>query len=80
MSLLNSKRKYRVVTVVPNKTGVVVEDYETTLNDIVEEGNETAYALQEIIDEVMDIPEGCTLAFRPVRGALASKGILYRIK
>lgn len=77
---LNSKRKFRVITTVPTGNGIAVEDFEVTLNDLIEEGNETAYALQEMIDDVMDIPEGCSMYFRPNRDEIGSKAIIIRIK
>jgi len=75
-----SDREYRIVTITPMMTEVLFEDYTTTLGNIAKEGNETAYALQEIIDSVMDTAIGCSLYFQPNRDNKQSKGIITRIK
>lgn len=41
---------------------------------------EVFFALQEQIDEVMDIPLGCTMEFRPNRDDQFSKGLVTRVK
>lgn len=77
---MNSKRSFKIVTLTPIKDCVIVEDYEVSFRDIVNDTEyETYFALQEIIDEVMDIPLGCSMYFQPNRDNIFSKGIIHRL-
>jgi len=79
----NSKRKYEVTIVengIMNVKGIKIDAILTSDdNDPDDEGYEFEYALQEIIDEVLDLEQGDSLYFQPNRDGNDSKGIILRV-
>ncbi len=79
----NSKRKYEV-TIVENgimtvkgvKVGAILTNND---NDPDDEGYEFEYALQGIVDDVLDLEQGDSMYFQPNRDNGDSKGIILRV-
>lgn len=76
---LNSKRLFTIYTVDSKGNSELIVDVPLRII-MFDDTYEVFFALQEQIDEVMDIPEGCTLQFRPNRDDQFSKGLITRVK
>lgn len=76
----NSKRKYELAI---HESVDGITNVTHTLDEIMfpkeENAFEYMYALQDIIDKVMDIPSGHAISFQPNRDNNKSLGIIARI-
>jgi len=79
----NSKRKYEVTIVengIMNIKGIKISAILTSNdNDPNDEGYEFEYALQGIVDDVLDLKQGDSMYFQPNRDNGDSKGIILRV-
>lgn len=77
LKLTNSNRLFNMYTV-ENSCSTLIQ---VSLDEIIQDKEyEVFFALQEQIDEVMDIPMGCTLTFKPNRDNPLSKGMITRVR
>ena len=70
----NSKRQFQLFS--STELTQRVYDLEDLSND---DGSEILYALQEIIDEILDLKRGESMYFQPNRDNKESKGVIVRI-
>jgi hypothetical protein len=76
---LTSNRRYKVA--VCDSAGISIEEV-TILRLIItdnENNFEFLYAMQDIVDKILDLREGESMIFQPNRDDSNSKGIIYRI-
>lgn len=73
---LNSKREYRVLLV---ENGNDTSIYQSLKNILADDGAEVNYAMQEIIDSILDLKVGESLYFQPNRDDRNSKAIIFRL-
>ena len=77
-----SRRSFNIVSTSGCKTNLIQDTFTWSLNDLLSEDNdyETAFALQDILDEVLDLRFGDALYFQPNRDNQKTKGIIVRVK
>ncbi|PCJ57317.1 MAG: hypothetical protein COA65_09670 [Rhodospirillaceae bacterium] len=75
----NSKRKYEITLVERGSTDTAYREIGEIINSD-KEGFEFEYALQDIIDEVLDLGLGHSMYFQSNRDNTDSKGIIVRIR
>lgn len=76
---INSKREYQLSMVESGQTTTLSTKIDDILNAN-EKAFEYQYALQYIIDDILDLDEGDSMYFKPNRDDSDSKGIILRIK
>ena len=75
---INSSRKYQIVQLVYGTEGIEPV-LSITLNEILQDDrSELAYALHQMLDEVLDLQEYQSMYFQPNRDVGQSKAILLR--
>ena len=75
---INSSRRYQIVEMVYGNKGIqpVIS---MTLNEILQDdSSELAYALWQMLDEILDLQEYQSMYFQPNRDVEQSKAILLR--
>lgn len=74
---MNSKRRYKVA--ICDQIGLTIEN--VTLNSLTDtkQDLELFYAIQDIIDEVLDLKVEESMYFQPNRDDKNSKGIIRRV-
>ncbi|MBL4654165.1 MAG: hypothetical protein JKY53_15075 [Flavobacteriales bacterium] len=75
----NSKRKYEITTVESGATDTIFREIDQIINSD-DEGFEFEYALQGIIDQVLDLGLGHSMYFQPNRDNKDSQGIIVRVR
>ena len=77
-----SKRSFRIVATDGGKTNSIGEPFSWSLDELLSEDNdfEVVYALQDIIDVILDLQLGDAMYFQPNRDDSKSKAIIVRIK
>ena len=80
MSILsNSKRSYNIYVVDSKGNYEFFSDVQLKTILSVKENHEVIFSLQEIVDDVLDIPENATLSFK-LRDDKFSHGLITRIQ
>lgn len=74
---INSKRKYTVST---HENGVVCSDILRLAHIMSDDNSEVIYAMQDIMDDILDLKVDKHLTFQPNRDNDQSIGLIVRIQ
>lgn len=77
---LNSKRRYKIA--IQEGDAIYKDEFPVTRLSISIRGDDDAeyiYALQDRMDEVLDLRRGESMYFQPIRDNNSTKGIIVRI-
>lgn len=77
---INSKRTFEIVSTSENLNKNLDKVIMTLDSIVYDDYSELGYALQEVIDEVLDLKVGESIYFTPNRDIKDSKGLILRIK